>query len=1036
MSGGTGVVELPETFWVQARKRLKDRKFEAQVEKSTSINSNPEIYKEKEMADFRRWILALAVVALLAGFTVPASAQPVTCSTSVTVTPIVRSQGLAELVGDLVLYCTGGTPTLAGNPVPAVNITVFLNTNITSKVLGTQLAAYGNGQTSGLDEALLIIDEPNSPNSPGITCAQGGTFFNPATADICLGLKAGFDPGVTGTFGNTAVPYPILNCGAVVGSNLAAPDGGPSGPGVCQIYATPYPEHTYDGTIAGSPANAGAGVVGDFGPCTVGANITVPNGTSVAGQSVISFPIGTVLLNGIPATAANSYVGDIVTGTGISANTVVTKVGVGSATVAPTLTISIPAGQSITQTITLTPPGGVTSPGTVGAPGYGCGRPNVFQGRVGFLQNPNQYNAVTFLGVPFDPPGTTFGRTLRITNIRANANQLGVSSTFTTQQILMNIAINGPTTLTIANPQQIVGYVNTGMTVGISPGVGTTAYGGFNTSVFNQSGTAIYLPGGGLRTGIAPNVPVISEFVQCISENGDLYSGTPAPGFLIPNYLGIGGFDCGPTAVIGNNGDCSGASPTNDATPWVRFTEGFASSWKTKNLSHIVGDGTGSSTSAGNATLGTAAAPTVKQGPNSFNCLGDYCYNGNRNNQLDIPQNVPGAVYNTESGFTYQAVGASSGPPGGPGPNPPPGLGYGYTVPTQGNPLSDDWALTANATNISGAGVANQGTRLYLSFTNIPNGTSLWVSPVIYLFRQGVQHNGDPASLTAPGGYVTQSQATGVMVLTSTDGAGNGAFAQTASILTPFQLQKVGSTGLAVYEILYTDPFSPEYADVPVVLAYASNPGQNLPAPAPPNPNTQVTGGFAPFYTSAAAQQPSPNATFQAPTLPVPRFVPGTAFDFINIQKCTCNVLFPFVANALGYDTGIAFANTSLDPGATYGFGIAQPQAGTVQFWYYGDMTGGAAVPGPQTSSAVQPGHVLTYVLSSGSSQYGLDARGAGLTGYMIAQSQFQYCHAYAFISAQGAGPTSPGTSEGYLGLIFSDGGLGRTTSPAETLTH
>src|ERR1700693_3051249 len=109
------------------------------------------------MADFRRWIFALAVVALLAGLSVPASAQPVVCNTSVSVTPIVRSEGLAELVGDLVLYCTGGTPTPPGIAVPQVNITVFLNTNITSKVLGTQLVAFGNGQTSALDEALLII---------------------------------------------------------------------------------------------------------------------------------------------------------------------------------------------------------------------------------------------------------------------------------------------------------------------------------------------------------------------------------------------------------------------------------------------------------------------------------------------------------------------------------------------------------------------------------------------------------------------------------------------------------------------------------------------------------------------------------------------------------------------------------------------------------------------------------------------------------------------------------------------------------------
>jgi len=986
------------------------------------------------MADFRRWILALAVVALLAGFTIPAGAQPVTCSTSVTVTPIVRAEGLAELVGDLVMYCTGGTPTLAGNPVPAVNITVFLNTNITSHVLGTQLAAFGNGQTSALNEALLLVDEPNSPNSPGVQCTPGGNFFNPATNDFCPGFAAGFDPGATGTFGNTAVPFPILNCGAVVGGAFAAPDGGPSGPGVCQIVATPFPEHTYDGTVAGTPCAAGlkagctgaAPIVGDLGPCTGAAAFTDAHGATIVNSNLIQFPYG-FTFNVAGAQTANNLpvaVGYTVTGPGIPAGTKVTAVA-NSGSLAgplPTLTISTAATATGTPTLTYTAPATAT-PGTVGAPGLACGRPNVFQGRLGALQNANQYNAVTFWGVPFDPPGTTFGRTIRITNVRANAAQLGVSSTFTTQQILMNIAINSSTSIVIANPQQIVGYINRGLQVSISP-TNNQFY-----SAFAQSGQTISLVGGGTRTGIG-------EFVQCISQNPDLFSATPAPAFRVPGYLGVDPVT-GSTALVTNGttfgqlpggyncttgGDCIGPQP--DTTPWVRFSEGFASSWKTKNLSFTVGDGL----TLGNASYNTAACPN------------DYCYNGRRNHPIDIPQNIPGAIFNTESGFTYQAAGPlTSGPPGGPGPNPPPGFGFGNVVdtPAEGDhPLSDDWIGTPNATGIAGAGIANQGTRLYLSFGNIPNGSSLWLSPVIYLFRQGVTHNGDPATLGPnPLTGLAQSQATGVMVLTTTDGSGNGAYLASAGPITPFQLQKVGATNLAVYEILYTDPFSTEYADVPVVLAYASNPGQNLPAPAPPNPNTQVTGGFAPFYTSAASTQPSPNATFQAPTLPVPRFVPGTAFDFLNISKCSCNVLFPFVANQLGYDTGIAFANTSLDPGATYGF-LGVPQPGTVQFWYYGDMANGAAVPGPQTSSVVQPGHVLTYVLSTGSTQYGLDGRGAGLIGYIIAQSQFQYCHAYAFISAQGAGPTSPGTSEGYLGLVLDAQGLPRTSSIGEQKAH
>jgi len=1084
------------------------------LKKRTSINSNSEIYKEKEMADFRRWILALAVVALLAGFTVPAGAQPVVCNTSVSVTPIVRAEGLSELVGDLVLYCTGGSPTAPGRPVPQVNVTVFLNTNITSKVLGTQLASFGNGQTSGLDEALLIVDEPNSPNSPGVQCGPKGTFNGSNFAqNVCLGTVTTGISGTVTSFSVSGLPYPVLNCGAVVGGATAAPDGGPNGPGVCEIIAPtgptggPAPEHTYDGTPSLGAYAGGNASYGDF--CGANGNIYVGNyigggvtitgisnesgtGTGTAGIQVgntvtfiASNPVGGGVAAGTTVSAVNSstqvtvskaLVGTVGTpylalfgfngtitltpstqnGDVTGGNTLITNLSAGTAGlfqgelmsgafIGFAHIVTINSANSITIDVVPNNPGTPTGTinetltffyntaqqqGAVGSPGYSCGRPNVFQGRLGALQNANQYNAVTFLGVPLDPPGTAIGRTIRITNIRANAAQLGVSSTFTTQQILMNIAINGPTTWTIANPQQIVAYVNKGLSsVAIAP------YNSSTQLVGNAPGGSLGLPGGATRTGVAPNVPLVLEFVQCISQNPDLFNATPAPSFQVPGYLGAspitgvgaalaGGYNCP------GGGDCAGGA---DVTPWVRFSEGFASSWKEKNISFTVGDGTGSIGGRGNANYNTQTL--------GFNCANAYCYNGSRNYPLDIPQNVPGAVYNTETGFSYPALtGGVYGPP--PNPNPPLGFQFnadiiGGSVPNQGNPFSDDWAGSANATGIANAGIANQGTRLYLSFGNIPAGASLWLAPVIYLFRQGVAHNGDPATLGAnPLTGAGQAQSTGVMVLVNTDGAGAnlGPWSRSQPI-NQFQLTKVGASNLGVYEILYTDPYSVEYADVPVVLAYASNPGQNLPAPAPPNPNTSVTGGFAPFYTSAASTQPSPNNTFQSPTLPVPRFVPGTAFDFINIQKCSCNVLFPFVANALGYDTGIAFANTSLDPGGTYGFS-AVPQPWTVTFWYFGDMTGGAAVPGPQTSSVVQPGHVLTYVLSTGSTQYGLDGRAAGLEGYIIAQSQFQYCHAYAFISAQGAGPTSPGTSEGYLGIVLDQNGLNRTFSVGEQKAH
>jgi len=96
------------------------------------------IHKEKEMADFRRWILAFAALVLVLGSVVPASAQyGVVCSTSAGVAPTLRNEGFTELVGDIVLTCSkaqGAVSTPSGTTVGQANITVNIgaNTSITS----------------------------------------------------------------------------------------------------------------------------------------------------------------------------------------------------------------------------------------------------------------------------------------------------------------------------------------------------------------------------------------------------------------------------------------------------------------------------------------------------------------------------------------------------------------------------------------------------------------------------------------------------------------------------------------------------------------------------------------------------------------------------------------------------------------------------------------------------------------------------------------------------------------------------------------
>ena len=204
-----------------------------------------------------------------------------------------------------------------------------------------------------------------------------------------------------------------------------------------------------------------------------------------------------------------------------------------------------------------------------------------------------------------------------------------------------------------------------------------------------------------------------------------------------------------------------------------------------------------------------------------------------------------------------------------------------------------------------------------------------------------------------------------------------------------------------------------------MVVAYTANLAANPPVGLPVTGTaTQVTAGFAPFYTTAAARLPSA-------TLPVPRFIPGNApLNLFQIGKCACNLLFPFVSNSLGTTQALQ-SPTPLRTLERLLASIARARNRVLSpSGIYGAGTNGTAPPATHTSSVVPSGQLLTYVLSTGNSGQGLDNRGAGFQGYIIAQASFQYCHGYAFITSTGALPTSAGVSEGYLGIVLDNGNV------------
>jgi len=323
-------------------------------------------------------------------------------------------------------------------------------------------------------------------------------------------------------------------------------------------------------------------------------------------------------------------------------------------------------------------------------------------------------------------------------------------------------------------------------------------------------------------------------------------------------------------------------------------------------------------------------------------------------------QNIPGTIYNSESGFVEPLVTSTVS-----------GTGATYT-----------------------AGLADYGTRLKATFNNIPSGVSLFVS------TRDIINDFNNSNATGYAG----AQAVLVIGETAPDSvAGPPAASQTATFgiiqggtgvpYAPVAINAATGTGLAVWEIVATNPNAIDTVRFGLFLAYTANAAANSPAPG----TLSVTLSFAPTpsggaFTSATGAQASS-------TLTIPRFS-----DSLDISKnvasvvlCTTPLLFPYVINVNGFDTGLAIANTTTDP-----FGTAA-QAGTCSYYFYGSSA-------PTTEPFVTP------VIATGTVYANLASTLApGFSGYMIANCNFQFAHGFAFVSDVGA----RNLAMGYLALIF-----------------
>jgi hypothetical protein len=290
------------------------------------------------------------------------------------------------------------------------------------------------------------------------------------------------------------------------------------------------------------------------------------------------------------------------------------------------------------------------------------------------------------------------------------------------------------------------------------------------------------------------------------------------------------------------------------------------------------------------------------------------------------------------------------------------GEGFATAFKTQGSAagnaaLGSEFAnntYTGYGVTAPAANTATSGTRVQITFNNIPANVTIYV-PLT------VTNNGGTITLTssATGAFsaVAGSTSNGAPGATAGNNGGNGSAAA---------LSVSNGSATAVYEETTNAPGAVETYIVPVFLTAGGA------AVAAPSGAITATVSFAPVGASSN----------------VPNFVSGSSTATVNgasFSACSTTLLFPFVTNQLGFDTGIAISNTSTDllNGGTKS--TAAAQSGTCSLTFFGNTAPTAAVVTPTITTGT------SYAAAA-------STLAPGFQGYAIASCNFLYGHGFAYV--------------------------------------
>ncbi len=305
------------------------------------------------------------------------------------------------------------------------------------------------------------------------------------------------------------------------------------------------------------------------------------------------------------------------------------------------------------------------------------------------------------------------------------------------------------------------------------------------------------------------------------------------------------------------------------------------------------------------------------------------------------------------------------------------------------NHTETGYYVTSTTSNL-----ATSGTRIKIIFNNVPANVTVYVPQTI------AGNNGGTLSLTA-----SETGAYSLVPVSTANGAPGSTSSSTAPAPgTASALTVTSGSATAIYEVTAVST-SPSTFAVPVYLQASAG------AVTAPTSAITATVSFAPIGATSN----------------VPNFINGSSTATVNgstFAACSTTLLFPFVTNQAGFESGIAIANTGTDLLASGGTkSSVTGQAGTCTLTFFGNATAASNPAAFTTAATVVPGTTWTGTLTSVTG-----GTPGNFGGYMIAQCNFLFAHGFTYITYN-IGQANA-MAEGYLALEVTTGRAATSSAP------